>query len=108
MRGLGPRGVVRAKSRVRTTIGDDASSRPLELIARQLGAAAANRLWVADLTYAESHSGWIHAAFVGHAYPTSGRLAGVSVAADRPGLGWAGDGTLGTAAPAAGGAHPPE
>jgi putative transposase len=50
MRQLGLRGVVRGKARIRTTIGDDASSRPLDLVARQFRAPAPNRLWVADLT----------------------------------------------------------
>jgi putative transposase len=64
MRALGLRGVVRGKTRVRTTIGDDASSRPLDLVARQFRAPAPNRLWVADLTYVKTHSGWVYVAFV--------------------------------------------
>jgi putative transposase len=64
MRDLGIRGVVRGKTRVRTTIGDDASSRPLDLVARQFRAPAPNRLWVADLTYVKTHSGWVYVAFV--------------------------------------------
>jgi len=64
MRQLGLRGVVRGKARIRTTIGDDASSRPLDLVARQFRAPAPNRLWVADLTYVKTHSGWVYVAFV--------------------------------------------
>jgi putative transposase len=64
MRGLGLRGVVRGKTRVRTTIGDEGSSRPLDLVARQFRAPAPNRLWVADLTYVKTHSGWVYVAFV--------------------------------------------
>ena len=64
MRALGLRGVVRGKTRVRTTIGDDASTRPLDLVARQFRAPAPNRLWVADLTYVKTHSGWVYVAFV--------------------------------------------
>ena len=64
MRALGLRGVVRGKTRVRTTIGDEASSRPLDLVARQFRAPAPNRLWVADLTYVKTHSGWVYVAFV--------------------------------------------
>jgi putative transposase len=50
MRALGLRGVTRGKTSVRTTLGDEASSRPLDLVARQFRAPAPNRLWVADLT----------------------------------------------------------
>ena len=64
MRQLGLRGVVRGKSSVRTTIGDGASDRPLDLVARQFRAPAPNRLWVADLTYVKTHSGWVYVAFV--------------------------------------------
>jgi putative transposase len=64
MRELGLRGVVRGKPRVRTTVGDPASDRPLDLVARQFRAPAPNRLWVADLTYVKTHSGWVYVAFV--------------------------------------------
>ena len=64
MRELGLRGVVRGKSSVRTTMGDNASDRPLDLVARQFRAPAPNRLWVADLTYVKTHSGWVYVAFV--------------------------------------------
>src|SRR5215217_5677577 len=64
MRALGLRGVVRGKTSVRTTIGDEASERPLDLVARQFRAPAPNRLWVADLTYVRTHSGWVYVAFV--------------------------------------------
>ena len=68
MRGLGLRGVVRGKTSVRTTIGDETSSRPLDLVARQFRAPAPNRLWVADLTYVKTHSGWVYVAFVVDVY----------------------------------------
>jgi putative transposase len=64
MRQLGLRGVVRGKTKVRTTIGDEASTRPLDLVARQFRAPAPNRLWGADLTYVKTHSGWVYVAFV--------------------------------------------
>ena len=63
MRGLGLRGVVRGKT-VRTTVGDQASSRPADLVARRFRADAPNRLWVADLTYVRTFAGWVYAAFV--------------------------------------------
>ena len=64
MRELGLRGVVRGKRSVRTTVGDEASDRPRDLVARQFRAPAPNRLWVADLTYVKTHSGWVYVAFV--------------------------------------------
>jgi putative transposase len=64
MRALGLRGVVRGKASIRTTIGDEASDRPLDLVARQFRAPAPNRLWVADLTYVKTHGGWVYVAFV--------------------------------------------
>jgi putative transposase len=64
MRGLGIRGVVRGKTHVRTTVADELDNRPLDLVARQFRAPAPNRLWVADLTYDKTHSGWVYVAFV--------------------------------------------
>ena len=64
MRALGLRGVVRGKPAVRTTAGDAASDRPADLVARRFRAEAPNRLWVADLTYVKTHSGWVYVAFV--------------------------------------------
>jgi putative transposase len=64
MRALGFRGVVRGKTTVRTTFGDDAASRPADLVKRQFQAQAPNQLWVADLTYVKTHSGWVYLAFV--------------------------------------------
>ncbi len=63
MRDLGIRGVVRGKT-VRTTFGDDAAARPADLVDRQFHAPAPNRLWVADLTYVKTHSGWVYVAFI--------------------------------------------
>jgi putative transposase len=63
MRELGLRGVVRGKT-VRTTWPDTAAARPADLVERQFHAEAPNRLWVADLTYVKTHSGWVYVAFV--------------------------------------------
>ncbi len=64
MRELGVRGVVRGQRSVRTTVADAAGDQPADLVARQFRAAAPNRLWVADLTYVKTHSGWVYVAFV--------------------------------------------
>jgi putative transposase len=63
MRKLGLRGVVRGK-KVRTTWADALNQRPTDLVQRQFHAMAPNRLWVADLTYVKTHSGWVYVAFV--------------------------------------------
>jgi putative transposase len=68
MRDLRLRGVVRGQTTIRTTIGDETSSQPLDLVARQFRASAPNRLWVADLTYVKTHSGWVYVAFVVDVY----------------------------------------
>jgi putative transposase len=64
MRDLGLRGVVRGRRNVRTTVPDAASERPADLVARQFRAAGPDRLWVADLTYVKTHSGWVYVAFI--------------------------------------------
>ncbi len=64
MRELGLRGVVRGRRSVRTTLPDAVSDRPADLVARQFRAAGPNRLWVADLTYVKTHSGWVDVAFI--------------------------------------------
>jgi putative transposase len=64
MRELGLRGVVRGRRSIRTTCPDTASERPADLVARQFRAAGPNRLWVADLTYIKTHSGWVYVAFI--------------------------------------------
>lgn len=64
MRELGLRGVVRGRRSTRTTLSDPASERPADLVARQFRAVGPNRLWVADLTYVKTHSGWVYLAFI--------------------------------------------
>lgn len=63
MRELGFRGAVRGKA-VRTTFADGTAERPEDLVERQFVALAPNHLWVADITYVKTHSGWIYVAFV--------------------------------------------
>ena len=73
MRDLHLRGVVRGKAR-RTTIPDTAAERPRDLVKRRFSAVAPNRLWVADLTYVRTWSGFVYVAFVTDAY--SRRIVG--------------------------------
>jgi len=63
MSALGLRGVVRGKAK-RTTIVDEQATRPADLVDRQFRAAEPNRLWVADITYVPTWSGFCYVAFV--------------------------------------------
>jgi len=63
MRRQGLQGVRRGK-RVRTTIAEDAASRPLDRVNRQFRAARPNQLWVSDFTYVSTWQGWVYVAFV--------------------------------------------
>ena len=64
---LGLTGAVRGKTK-RTTIADPAAARPADLVSRRFGPPAPNRLWVADLTYVSTWSGFAYVAFVIDAY----------------------------------------
>jgi len=63
MDGLGLRGVTRTK-KVRTTTPVPESERPGDLVDRVFTADAPDRLWVADLTYVWTRSGFCYTAFV--------------------------------------------
>ena len=60
---LGLRGAVRGKTR-RTTTPDGTVPRPSDLVDRDFTAEAPNRLWVADLTYVRTRSGFCYVALV--------------------------------------------
>lgn len=64
MRELGLRGARRGRAWKRTTIGDESLARPADLVDRKFTASRPNQLWVADLTYVKTHSGWVYVAFV--------------------------------------------
>ena len=68
MSDMGLQGSRRGRVWVRTTEGDDRLDRPADLVARQFRAPAPNRLWVADLTYVKTHSGWVDVAFIVDVY----------------------------------------
>ena len=63
MRELGLRGAVRGKTR-RTTTADATAARPADLVERDFSAARPNQLWVADLTYVATWSGFVYVAFI--------------------------------------------
>jgi putative transposase len=60
---LGLAGRVRGR-KCRTTRADPTAARPVDLVDRHFGASGPNRLWVADLTYVPTWSGFAYAAFV--------------------------------------------
>jgi putative transposase len=60
---LGLEGVRRGKAR-RTTTPDVTAPRPADLVDRDFSAARPNQLWVADLTYVATWSGFVYVAFI--------------------------------------------
>lgn len=62
-RGLGIRGTVRGRF-PRTTRPAPETNRPSDLVERDFTATKPNELWVADLTYVRTESGWVYVAFV--------------------------------------------
>jgi putative transposase len=75
---LGLAGALRGKA-PKTTMADPVAARPADLVARRFGPSAPNRLWVADLTYVSTWSGFAYVAFVTDAYAR--RILGWRVAA---------------------------
>jgi putative transposase len=64
MRDLGLRGATRGRAFTVTTRSDPGGARPADLVNRQFTASAPNQLWVSDLTYVATWSGFVYAAFV--------------------------------------------
>src|ERR687897_772610 len=67
MHQAGLRGVVRGRT-VFTTVSDRTNQRPDDLVRRRFSASAPNRLWVADLTYVRTWTGFCYVAFVVDVY----------------------------------------
>jgi transposase InsO family protein len=63
MRDLGLAGAVRGR-KVKTTIADDTTARPADLVRREFTASRPNQLWVSDLTYVATWRGFVYVAFV--------------------------------------------
>ena len=59
---------VRRGATVRTTTSDPHADRPADLVNRDFSVPAPNRLWLADLTYVRTRSGWVYVSFVIDAY----------------------------------------
>jgi len=67
MKRLGLEGTRRGR-RCRTTIPDTETARPADLVQRQFTADRPNQLWVADITYVATWSGFAYVAFVVDVY----------------------------------------
>ena len=94
MRSMGLCGRIRGK-KCRTTRPDPAGARPADLADRHFHATVPNRLWVADLTYVATWSGFAYAAGIIDVF--SRRIVGWRVSntsARRPGPPRPGDGDL--------------
>ena len=63
MKAAGLRGISRIKTPRTTVRATTPDTRP-DLVQRDFTAPGPNRLWVADITYVKTHSGWVYAAFV--------------------------------------------
>jgi transposase InsO family protein len=64
MRQMGLHGVVRGRQYKTTTIVDEAAQRPADLVQRNFTADRPNQLWVADITYVATWTGFVYVAFV--------------------------------------------
>ena len=64
MRELGLRGAVRGRAFKTTTITNPDMARPRDLVERRFTAEAPNRLWISDITYVATWSGFVYVAFV--------------------------------------------
>jgi hypothetical protein len=64
MRQMGLHGVVRGRRYKTTTIVDEAAQRPADLVQRNFKADRPNQLWVADITYVVTWTGFVYVAFV--------------------------------------------
>ncbi|MBK7353223.1 MAG: IS3 family transposase [Nitrosomonas sp.] len=63
MKKLGIQGIKRGK-RCWTTIPDDSLYRPADKVNRQFTAARPNQLWVADITFVATWTGFVYVAFI--------------------------------------------
>lgn len=64
MRSVGLRGEIRGRAFKVTTVADSTKPRPPDLVQREFRASKPNQLWVADLTYVATWSGFVYVAFV--------------------------------------------
>jgi putative transposase len=68
MAAMGLQGVVRGGYKTRTTTPDAGANRPPDLVKRKFIATGPNHLWVADITYVWTLSGFAYTAFITDVY----------------------------------------
>ena len=68
MKVAGIEGVSRQRRKVRTTRSDPSAPRPADLVERDFTASRPNDLWVTDLTYVPTWSGFAYVCFIVDAY----------------------------------------
>jgi putative transposase len=78
MRQAGLHGAIRGRAYKRTTVPDETTPRPADLVRRTFAAPRPNALWVADLTYVATWHGFAYVAFVIDAFAR--RIVGWRVA----------------------------
>jgi putative transposase len=61
---MGLRGAIRGRAYKVTTVANEDQARPLDLVGRRFEAERPNQLWVADITYVATWSGFVYVAFV--------------------------------------------
>ncbi|MEZ4227250.1 MAG: IS3 family transposase, partial [Polyangiaceae bacterium] len=61
---MGLRGAVRGRAYKATTVANENQARPDDLVERQFVATRPNQLWVADITYVATWTGFVYVAFV--------------------------------------------
>ena len=96
MKKLGMQGVRRGK-KCWTTISDDLLDRPTDKVNRQFVAARPNQLWVADITFVATWTGFVYVAFITDVFARYIVGWRVSRIANGSGTGCIGTGTMGTA-----------
>jgi putative transposase len=64
MRQMDLQGATRGRRYKKTTVADEAAERPTDLVQRDFSADRPNQLWVADLTYVATWTGFVYVAFV--------------------------------------------
>ena len=64
MRQMGLQGARRGRSYKKTTVVDEAAVRPADLVERNFTADRPNQLWVADITYVATWTGFVYVAFI--------------------------------------------
>lgn len=64
MASMGLQGAIRGKAYKVTTVPDESLERPMDLVKREFTADRPDQLWVADITFVATWSGFVYVAFV--------------------------------------------